>query len=275
MVLWVDNPDDVPNFMCYLKGKSAAMINRALGRRQRTVWRQSYKSPVVLDLRSAICILGYLYCNPAKDGLVASIDDYPGESSWEMYRSGISSFSVPAIEVSMVKEVPEERQNREGFDEEARLLESKAFGTDSFNLFPDEWMRRFNIDSAERRERVNLRVVSRVRYKERIAVATRKREGRVGVIGRERLEGQAFDTTTFPDLEAKRVPESYTFNKVERKRFRAEVLAARLLGREVLELWRSGDMSVRYPPGLYPPSAPKLANMIGSIASQQPVYMSG
>ena len=31
--------------------------------------------------------------------------------------------------------------------------------------------------------------------------------------------------------------------------------------RAVRERWRQGDISVRYPPGLFPPSMPKLANV--------------
>jgi hypothetical protein len=31
--------------------------------------------------------------------------------------------------------------------------------------------------------------------------------------------------------------------------------------RAVRERWRQGDTSVRYPPGLFPPSMPKLANV--------------
>jgi hypothetical protein len=31
--------------------------------------------------------------------------------------------------------------------------------------------------------------------------------------------------------------------------------------RAVREKWRQGDASVRYPPGLFPPSMPKLANV--------------
>ena len=275
LVLWVDNPDDVPAFMRYLKGQSATMINRVLGRRKRTVWCEGYKSPVVLDLRSAINSLAYIYANPAKDGLVATIDEYPGESSWEMYRSGRNGFEVPAISVSMIKELPKERQNKKGYDEEVKRLESQSWGVDSVTLYPDEWMPRYNIEGLERCERVNLRVVARVRQKERQAAAKRKREGRGEVMGRKRLENEPFDTTSFPNLQAKRVPQCYTFNKTERKLFKAEVAAARKRGREVLELWRSGDMSVRYPPGLYPPSAPKIANMLGSIASQRPVYATG
>ena len=33
--------------------------------------------------------------------------------------------------------------------------------------------------------------------------------------------------------------------------------------REVLALWILGDRTAEYPPGLYPPSFPKLANVIG------------
>jgi hypothetical protein len=32
--------------------------------------------------------------------------------------------------------------------------------------------------------------------------------------------------------------------------------------RRIVALWRQGDMTERYPPGLYPPAFPKLANAL-------------
>ena len=32
--------------------------------------------------------------------------------------------------------------------------------------------------------------------------------------------------------------------------------------RDARQLWLSGDVSVRYPPGIYPPRMPKLANVV-------------
>jgi len=36
-------------------------------------------------------------------------------------------------------------------------------------------------------------------------------------------------------------------------------------GREVFEEWKKGNTALKYPLGLYPPSMPKLANVVGGL----------
>jgi hypothetical protein len=66
MLLVVDNPDDVPNFMRHSKTESVHMINGLLGRDMRTLWCEEYDSRIVLTPLRALAFIAYMYANPAK-----------------------------------------------------------------------------------------------------------------------------------------------------------------------------------------------------------------
>ena len=89
MIVVVDNPDDLPSFMRHFKSDSAHMLNRILGRKKRTVWCEGYDDPIVLTPIRTLIALAYIYSNPSKDNLVESINEYPGFSTWRMFRKGI------------------------------------------------------------------------------------------------------------------------------------------------------------------------------------------
>ncbi len=261
LMLTVDNPDDVPAFMGYVKSMSAAMLNIILGRRKRTVWCEDYHSAEVLDVRSAIRILGYLYGNPGKDGLVDTIEEYPGLSSWRVYRRGGRGIMGKLIRKSMVRELSANEHNLRGYEEEAFRIRSGARHGVEFRLDPDGWMGRFRIEGAERRERVNRLIEESTRSVERRGRLKREREG-CKVRGREALMREVMNTIYLPKREVGRAPVCYSTSRGERKRYGAKLRELRRRGREVLMRWRMGEMWVKYPPGLYPPSAPKLANVV-------------
>lgn len=82
MLVLVRDPEHLPRFVAYLKRESAHAINNLLGRNQRTVWKDGYDPVVILDAEKFFERLVYFYTNPARAGLVTSIDEYPGLSSW-------------------------------------------------------------------------------------------------------------------------------------------------------------------------------------------------
>jgi REP element-mobilizing transposase RayT len=88
IIIVVENPEDVPEFMKYFKCETAHRINRVLGRRKRTVWCEGYDSPIVLTPLRALVAISYLYSNPAKDSLTYNIDEYEGVSRWNMFSKG-------------------------------------------------------------------------------------------------------------------------------------------------------------------------------------------
>lgn len=261
LILVVMNPDHVPEFFRHFKAESAHMINRLLGRRKRTLWCEGYDSPIVLTPVRAIIAIAYLYSNPAKDNLESSIDRYPGFSSWEMFQSGRCTRHWKRLRRNQFTAIPRDANNLRGYTKlaEALVLESKEVQT--FTLEPNAWLDAFGYHAAADQQRINERVVARIRRIEERSERVRERE-RKRVLGRERLIKQVFDTTYRSERNGRRM-----WCLSERRRVRIEFIKffkeLMRTARAVRQRWKMGDMSVRYPPGLYPPSMPKIANVLG------------
>ncbi len=260
LVLVVYTPDDVPRFLGHFKTESAHMLNAILGRKKRTIWCEGYDSPKVLTLSKALAMIAYLYSNPSKDNLVHSIDEYPGFSTWKMFQSGEVTKQWKRLRRPQFRELPPDSHTLRGYTKEAeRLLEeSKEIAT--FTLEPNAWLEAFGVKDPLEQAKMNQRLLERIRTleqrAERIRVRAKKR-----VIGRERLLTQRMDLSYRPSRKGKRMwclSDKRSLRVVFIRAFRK----LRREARRVLSMWRMGDMSVPYPPGLYPPSMPKLANVV-------------
>jgi hypothetical protein len=163
LIVVVRNSEDVCGFVRYFKTESAHMLNRVLGRRKRTIWCEGYDSPVVLTPIRALIAMTYLYSNPAKDNLEESIENYPGLSSWEMFRSGVHTKIWKRLRRPAFKQLAPESHNLRGYAKEAQRLLSEATKTHTFRIDPNAWMLAFGITDLAEQQRINIRLVDRVR----------------------------------------------------------------------------------------------------------------
>lgn len=261
LVLVVIDPDHVEAFFRHFKTETAHMINGLLGRDKRTLWCESYDSPVVLTPKRALIAIAYLYANPAKDNLESSIDRYPGFSTWKIFQSGRFTRQWKRLRRPQFTPIPRDANNLRGYTKLAEGLLAKSQEEQTFTLEPNAWMEAFGCHLPEEQQRVNERLISRIRLLEERARRKREREKR-SVIGRERLLAQVFDTTYRPKRRGRRM---WCLSEKRRERldfisfFRALMQEAR----EVRARWKRGEVTVPYPPGLHPPSMPKLANTLG------------
>jgi REP element-mobilizing transposase RayT len=260
MIIVVYNPEDVPAFLRHFKTDSAHMINSLLGRKKRTLWCEGYDSPTVLTLVKAMIVLAYIYSNPAKDNLVASIDQYPGFSSWHMFRSGQFTSEWKRLRRPQFRALTKDSHNLRGYTKEAERLLAESSESETFTLEPNAWLEAFGCTDPVEQQKINNRVIERIRTLEKRAARIRELEGKT-VIGRERLMTQRFDLTYRPSRKGRRM-----WCLAERRSIRIRYIRMfkrlKQKARKVLALWRQGDMTKRYPPGLYPPSFPKLANAL-------------
>jgi len=122
-------------------------------------------------------------------------------------------------------------------------------------------MEAFGYHSLDEQRKLNEQLVARIRLLEDRAERKREREKK-RVFGRERLLAQVFDTSYRPKRKGRRM-----WCLSEKRRVRVEFIrffkALMHKARAVREKWKLGDVTVPYPPGLYPPSMPKLANALG------------
>jgi REP element-mobilizing transposase RayT len=260
LVMVVYDPDDVPRFLGHFKTESAHMLNAILGRKKRTIWEAGYDSPKVLTLSKSLAMIAYLYSNPAKDNLVRSIDEYPGFSTWKMFRSGEHTKRWKRLRRPQFRELPRDSHTLRGYTKEAERLLEESSEQETFTLEPNAWLEAFGITDPTEQAKMNQRLVERVRTLEQRAERVRVREKRK-VIGRERLLTQRIDLSYRRSRKGKRM-----WCLSDRRSLRIEFIRTfkklRREARRVLAMWRTGDVSVPYPPGLYPPSMPKLANVL-------------
>lgn len=260
LIVVVRNPEDVSGFVRYFKTESAHMLNRVLGRGKRTVWCEGYDSPVVLTPIRALIAMTYLYSNPAKDNLEESIENYPGLSSWEMFRSGVHTKFWKRLRRPAFKQLATESHNLRGYTKEAQRLLSETTKTHIFRIDPTAWMLAFGIEDLAEQQRINTRLVDRVRELERRAFEKRKILGQT-VIGKEKLLNQTLNTTYRSKRGGKRMC-CLSEDRSLRIDFINYLKDIYYKAKEIVAQWKLGDFSQSFPLGLYPPSMPKLAEPI-------------
>ena len=261
LVLVVINPDHIDAFVRHFKTESAHQINGLLGRDKRTLWCEGYDSPIVLTPTRALIAIAYLYSNPAKDNLETSIDRYPGFSSWKIFQSGNFTRQWKRLRRPQFTPIPRDANNLRGYAKRAEQIMTASKEVQTFTLEPNAWMEAFGYRSTAQQQEINEQMIARIRLLE--ARAERKREqDKKRVFGRERLVAQVFDTTYRPRRTGRRM-----WCLSEKRSVRVEFIrffrALMQKARAVRERWKLGDVSVPYPPGLCPPSMPKLANALG------------
>jgi hypothetical protein len=260
MLLVVDNPDDVPNFIKHFKTESAHMINGLLGRNKRTVWCEGYDSPIVLSPLRALAAIAYMYANPAKDNLETSIDRYPGFSTWGMLRSGEHTRQWKRVRRYQFLELARDSHNLRGYTKMAEAIRGDSEEVLPFELEPNAWMEAFGYTDSQVQANINEVLIRRVRKLEERAEAIRQRD-KTRVIGRERLTKQLFDLTYRPRRSGKRM---WCLSEKRRERMKFISFFKELMdeARDIRERWALGEIGLSYPPGLHPPSMPKLANAL-------------
>lgn len=164
MVITVNDPELVDNFIQYVKRESAHAVNRLIGRRKRTIWCAGYDSPLILDLEKLFNIITYIYTNAAESGLSDTINEYPGLSSWKMFLDGeyelrkkrLKRDELPLIGI---KNISLSRQH-----ELVKELEDKGLEENTFVLSPYAFMKSFKTDLSE--SEIKSEIISRVEQRE-------------------------------------------------------------------------------------------------------------
>jgi hypothetical protein len=261
IILVVDNPDDVPGFIRNFKVETAHILNRLLGRDKRTIWCEGYDSPIVLTPLRALVAIAYMYSNPAKDNLERSIDGYPGFSSWQMFRQGDLVKNWKRLRRFQFEPISENEHSLKDYTALAQRLLGESQEVQQFKLEPNAWMEAFGIHSPKEQERINKRLFDRIRTLENRAAALREKSGKP-VLGRLRMLHQRINTPFQPKRTGRRM---WCLSEKRSVRMQFINFFRRLMekARGIRQLWLSGDATVRYPPGLYPPNMPKLADVVG------------
>lgn len=258
IIFVVIGPDDAFHFVGHFKAEVAHRLNRVMGWRKQTLWCEGYDSPVVLTARRTLMAIAYLYANPAKDNLEDSIDRYPGLSSWRMFRtSGECKEYWPFIRRPAYRPLTRGMHSFAAYYREAARIRQHSEATIEFAIEPDAWLDVFGIVDPAERARWNEVLVARVRKLEERARRKRIAEHKE-VIGAEALRTRLLTLNYQPKRRAGKRTWCLSDKRFLRKRFINFLKGLVMEARNVYLRWHTGDFSVLYPPGLFPPAMPKL-----------------
>ena len=185
MLAVINSPQDASPFIGYIKQETAAMINRICGVRQNTIWTDSFDSTFIMTPDKAIDRIKYIYKNPVKAHLVKSINDYPGVTSWNMFKSGINKTRHLWLKRSEFYQI----KNLHALSESAqsKIIDKMAGDEPAYHTFepePNAWMDCFSEFGNIDREAFNQNLIKEILAEEREI----KHEN--GVVGREGLKTQ-------------------------------------------------------------------------------------
>jgi hypothetical protein len=262
MVVVVDDPDHIASFIRHFKTESAHMLNRVLGRQKRTIWCDGYDSPIVLTPIRPLVAIAYLYANPAKDNLESTIERFPGFSTWKMFRSGILSMLWKRLRRPQFRTLHKNRHSLRGYTHEAERLLNESQELCPFSIKPNAWLEAFGVVDPREQDTMNARLLRRIALLEERAARNRVKAKKT-VIGSDRLVAQPLDLSYRPRRSGRRMwclSEKRAVRVAFIEFFRNLMARART----VRERWRSGETWLRYPPGLFPPTMPKLANVLAA-----------
>ena len=256
LLIVVHDPQVVVDFIDRFKTESSHAINRLLGRRKRTVWCDDYDDQSILTREDAISKFIYIYANPQKAGLVDTIEEYPGVSSWPMLLNDQTTKECPWIRRPMLKPLRKRALSPEQDAQFTEALRGEASPiSHTLTLTPFAWLSCFKEDGLDVLK-VKEEIIRGVREEE----ASLRGKRKLPCIGAEKLRRQSLDKQFTPKKFSKRmwcicrdIPLRISFINFI-KRLRAE-------GREVYRRWKMGDRTAVYPVGLFPPRFPTTANL--------------
>lgn len=248
LLVKVDNPRDIKNFVAYFKRESAHAINRFLGRKKRTVWCDGYDSPVVLDAKKAVERIVYLYTNPQNANLVETIEEYPNFSTWKNFIEGGATTTFKRIVRDRIPKLPKRTLSFALQDQIAEELEKGGLEEYTLTIEPDAWMQCFpELDGSDAVE-VNSEIEARIRSQERLLNRRRKRR----VKGSHALRLEQMNASHEPKKRSKRsvcLATRCEIRGIFLAWFRAMAFEARLK----FQQWREGDLLADLPPGMFWP----------------------
>jgi REP element-mobilizing transposase RayT len=264
IILTVIDPQDAADFMERFKAEAAHAINRLLGRKKRTVWCEGYDSPILPDIDTVIEKIAYTHANPSNDGLEDSIEKFPGFNTFELRKNAAKGklsegvrYHTYAVPRSAFFEIPKGELSQNEYKRIVRRITKHCTDT-SFVVEPDGWMKAtFGITSKKKRREINKRIVKKLRKAEQRNREVREAEG-VPVVGAKSLQREAIGSPYTPKRTGKKMY-VHCVDVDLRIEYIRKCKALVAAGRACLKRWRMGDMTARYPLGLFPPTGIRLA----------------
>ena len=261
LLIRVTNPEDVSSFIGYFKAESAHYLNRLLNRRQRTVWAERFDSPAVLDIDKALELFAYCSLNPLKDGLVSSMREYPGVSSYPLLIRGentVPAKSIPRDKVPALADPTNPQRENRSLSE---YFSSDEFQDLSITLAPEELRLAFPATKDSTAEQFRQTLLETIARYEQIYLADQAGAPPLGVT---KLLSSSLLTPRNQPIRSKRMICLSCYKEL-RQAFLVSFRRIKALCRETFRKWRVGH-PLPYPPGMFAPHPPRITNFVPQIS---------
>lgn len=259
MLISSRDAEQFKNFYCEVKKQTTEMVKRLLGKRHLSLWQENATNVVYLeDLETIQERIAYFYSNPSKAGLVNTIDNYPGLSTWEVFLGSENSINYeykkncPWIQQPMLKPLPcksvTERQDRAICSE----LIAKSEISHQLVIMPNVWMSAFVEDNDPDTVRgYNQQIIKLIRENE-ASYRQERNEACRRTLGSTALKQAPIDRKYTPK---KFSPAVFviTRNNELRKQIIAWYREFCNQCAECYQQWKAGNLFCQWPPGAYAP----------------------
>lgn len=256
------------NFYAELMKKITDYFKKLLGLSRLELWEPG--GPVlsqVLDLEGALSRVAYLYSNPSRAHLVASIFDYPGFSSWAAFRDNPEGEEV-------LEEVPWVRQptisvlpSRTLTDKQDKFFTEKLKAKNGryihpLIISPNAFYEVFKVYDKEEIYRCDQVIFAEIKEREARYAALRQKEGKK-VLGVCRLRSLPIMKTHTPKKDPS--DRKVLFHTTSKKLAIAFLENFKLFCeacRKAYRAWKAGDYTVCWPPGAFRPPLLPVASLL-------------
>ena len=253
----VQDAQECVHFYGELQKRLTDYVKRLLGLSHLDLWEGRPMIAPILDPQEVVERIAYYYLNPARANLVESIDDYPGFSSWEIFKQRRDSVSIetPIIRCSTIRRLPAHKIVASTDHAMAREYRDRSKETTCLEIEPNAWAACFHLDEVEIADAAE-KVITLVREKQGEFSHSRKQENR-RIVGTEPLRSQQIMK---PHIPRKRERKIFVLSSIAELRIQfikaLDELCERcseLYARRMFHLW---------PPGMFRPPAPPLASAL-------------
>jgi hypothetical protein len=193
-----------------LKKKITDFLKRLLGVKRLNLWPDASSISEILDLEKAIRHHAYIFLNPCRADLEESIDQYPGESSWNAFVTASPSVNAyvevdaPWVKLPTIPKLSRWNPSKHEEDRVTNSMTEASQGKHTVKVYPFAWLRPFGITAPQKIEEIRQRIIAEVRESEAQLHSERLAKARP-VKGRQQLEQQAFMCSHIPKKRERRI----------------------------------------------------------------------
>ena len=245
----------ISSFMGHFEGELAKYIELIVPKLfQRSVWEGRFKEQRLCTATDVLDKIIYIYANPARANLVKSISEWPGVSSWKMYKSGTYGFYAKFVKLKDFKHVAKKIGSYKD-SRASRELSDLGCETVEFRLSFNAWKRCFKESVGWSDEYIYNLIKTRLAERERLLGHERGTNPVLGVFG---LRHQSIRQHYRPESR-RHSPFLICHDSELRKQFVNSYRDFCRKCSDAWNVWKHGYFSAVFPPGCYRPGTPVIA----------------